>query len=313
MNKHGFSEILTSPDLVDEDTLAALKEIVDEYPFFQAGRMLLLKNMHKVDHIRYNSELKHSSVYIPDRSKLFFLLNNIGDEKSKTQLELMHLSGGIAGNTQHAEEAKNEGFAVSREENKIASTPKEVTITDNYLGASDELADESGEVYNFTFSTGQSDTKPKEEEFDDIVLPAADLLDYETSSSTGYLLPGIDEINDVDSNENRSFSDWLHIMRYSNPTDISEGEKKNSGMDLIDNFLNSEPKIIPDTARKHKNVDLSEQKNDEDEDILSETLAGIYIKQGHKSKAISIFEKLRLKYPEKSVYFARRISELKEN
>ncbi len=58
---------------------------------------------------------------------------------------------------------------------------------------------------------------------------------------------------------------------------------------------------------------MSEKKDEGNDDILSETLAAIYIRQGHKSKAISIFEKLRLKYPEKNAYFARRIRELTEN
>ena len=38
---------------------------------------------------------------------------------------------------------------------------------------------------------------------------------------------------------------------------------------------------------------------DEPENLLTETLANIYIKQKHYDKAINIFEKLRLKYPEK--------------
>lgn len=51
----------------------------------------------------------------------------------------------------------------------------------------------------------------------------------------------------------------------------------------------------------------------ENEDFVTETLAKIYTKQGNTKKAISAYEKLSLKFPEKSNYFARFIQELKEN
>jgi tetratricopeptide (TPR) repeat protein len=46
-------------------------------------------------------------------------------------------------------------------------------------------------------------------------------------------------------------------------------------------------------------------------EIVSETLANIYAQQGNYHKAINAFEKLSLKYPEKSHLFAARIRELK--
>jgi hypothetical protein len=47
--------------------------------------------------------------------------------------------------------------------------------------------------------------------------------------------------------------------------------------------------------------------------LVTETLAGIYADQGLYLKAIEVFKKLILKYPEKKSYFATQIKELEEN
>ena len=48
-----------------------------------------------------------------------------------------------------------------------------------------------------------------------------------------------------------------------------------------------------------------------DAEIVSETLANIFESQGHYDKAIRMYVKLSLRFPEKVSFFAARIKELK--
>ena len=91
------------------------------------------------------------------------------------------------------------------------------------------------------------------------------------------------------------------------PTNTSNKRKK---MELIDQFLVSEAKIVP-IKNYHSDNTLSTESLIEDEELFSEKLAKIYIKQGHFEKALTTYEKLYLKYPEKSIYFATQIEYVK--
>ncbi len=85
---------------------------------------------------------------------------------------------------------------------------------------------------------------------------------------------------------------------------------KRQKMDLIDQFLVSEAKIVP-IKNYHSDSKLSTESLLEDEELFSEKLAKIYIKQGLLEKALTTYEKLYLKYPEKSAYFATQIEYVK--
>ena len=91
---------------------------------------------------------------------------------------------------------------------------------------------------------------------------------------------------------------------------ISSDENRTwSPGELIEFFLKSNPKIVPNDRQYE--VDLSESLQDNQE-IVTETLADIFATQGHKDKAIEIYQQLILKYPEKHIYFAAQIERLKE-
>jgi len=91
--------------------------------------------------------------------------------------------------------------------------------------------------------------------------------------------------------------------------ELVDNHRRRSDSELIDFFLELNPKITPNNNQYE--VDLSESLQDNQE-VATETLADIYATQGHKGKAIEIYKQLILKYPEKHIYFAAQIERLKE-
>jgi hypothetical protein len=96
--------------------------------------------------------------------------------------------------------------------------------------------------------------------------------------------------------------------------DTSLSEKQLKQQDIIDRFLKENPRI---SSRKEASAASEQQEIDdnsvaEDDELVSETLADILLKQGNNHKAMGIYEKLCLKYPEKSSYFAKKIEQIKQ-
>jgi tetratricopeptide (TPR) repeat protein len=81
---------------------------------------------------------------------------------------------------------------------------------------------------------------------------------------------------------------------------------------LIERFIKENPSIQKPVSEFYSSVTAASRSITEDEEIATETLAQIHMKQGNYPKAIKIYEKLMLIYPEKSNYFAGLIDTLKD-
>ena len=111
------------------------------------------------------------------------------------------------------------------------------------------------------------------------------------------------EITDNSKTEKYSFLDWFDII----DDNVPKVEKK---LDLIDQFIKNSPKI-EFSQEKKSDPDVIIEAKIKDE-LITETLAKIYVAQKKFNKAIKAYEILSLKYPKKSSFFADQIIDIKK-
>ena len=112
-----------------------------------------------------------------------------------------------------------------------------------------------------------------------------------------------------------NFLDWIQFTQEKqNQTTLSkEAEKAGPLSDkihIIDRFLKADPKIPPGGKNESSNYSLEEDFYSNE--LMTETLAKVLVKQKKYKKAISAYKILSLKYPEKNVFFAGKIKEIRK-
>ena len=113
------------------------------------------------------------------------------------------------------------------------------------------------------------------------------VVDY--FASQGVKLTQEEESRDQLTRKLKSFTEWLKSMKRIHPEKLSHE-------------LDDKTELTIKTVAEHSN---------EKGEILTETMAEIFMKQGLVDKSMEVYEKLSLLYPSKSDYFAAKISALK--
>lgn len=114
----------------------------------------------------------------------------------------------------------------------------------------------------------------------------------------------------------QSFSSWVqqfqpeHVKQQL--SDLMEAKKREELKRLKKRLKKAKKKKKKAAAKDRKIIQFAAQSLTVDKTIASETLAELLIKQEQFEKAIQMYKRLELIFPEKSAYFAQKIEKLKK-
>ena len=104
--------------------------------------------------------------------------------------------------------------------------------------------------------------------------------------------------------EEYSFSEWLALTKVQKINREEPAEKT----DLISNFIEKSPTIKAEKNKFFSPTETAKSSIIENDELVTETLARVYLEQEYFEKAIESYKKLSLKYPKKSSFFADQIN-----
>ena len=115
--------------------------------------------------------------------------------------------------------------------------------------------------------------------------------------------------------EKHSFTEWLQLTSKgeepeNSQEDVMEELERKKKFELLDKFIANNPKIVP--KENNPKVNIKESTKINQNELMTETLAKVYLEQKKYKKAIQAFKILSLKYPEKSGFFADQIQAVKK-
>lgn len=291
MNVTDFIHILQNSNaILSPKQTRELEDIIEEYPYFQAARALHLKGLKNLDSYKYNNALKVTAAYTTDRDVLFdyitskeFIQNNIAEA--------------IAGRGSKLEDqnAVSEEIEPNPNTESMLTESDEPALPQNIKDAEQIL---NPELFRSKTTDNQAKTSPQEKE----PKPKIDL-------KLGSPIP-------FTKREKHSFTEWLQLTSRSEEEveaeeDVMEELDRKKKFELLDKFIENNPKIVPKESPK-PTVNIKESTKFDKNELMTETLAKVYLEQKKYKKAIQAFKILSLKYPEKSGFFADQIQAVKK-
>jgi hypothetical protein len=306
MNRNDFLNMIEDTVPVSRQMIGEVYELIDIFPYFQSAHLLLLKGLYSNEDVKFENQLRNSAIHVGDREVLYWLLKtkNTSDKDKIDIKQDSDLKKEIVSDTHQTviESAKNSEYMINEIEKNSGET--------NFIEKQD--APGQNPVHSIMIAT-----EPDNIESEGVIF----LPDENTSSpdekvffmDPGFLFPEHSDLLELDLDEDKTSLLSEEEINLDDQDQSEKNSKKLLQSELIDKFIIANPRIEPIKDKTIvPNDDISKPFVEEADGLVTETLAKIYVNQGYYSRAMDIYEKLSLKFPEKSSYFASQIEKVKE-
>lgn len=329
MNKEKFLSFMQKPDTLNKESMDELSYLIGEFPYCQSAHILHTLNHYKEKSILFESSLKTTAIYVANRK----VLKKHIDRLSSDTVGFVFHDEGIANKV----ETKKEETKPTTD-NKIPQEPTEIpkkeVIVEKEVKVKikkEPIVDKEITTENTTekIETTDSDISSittKEENHENLYKEKINLskkqsIKFKPKTTKNEAIPAMEK-EPLDIHKSKSIAELKKIVErrireIENDKKIKSGEitepkeRTTQKDDLINTFIKNQPVISRQKIDFYDAREVAANSIVDQENIVSETLANIYLDQGHFEKAINIYEKLNLKYPEKRTYFAALIEKAK--
>jgi len=298
VNKSKFQELVKNPYLISEKDLTKLAEFTSEHPYSQIIHLLNVHGRKILNKPDFEKALNLAAIYSNDRSVLHSIIQGVKvDQNSYPQTsspeDPEHPADGLEEPvveetsdfewvnedliereplSQEATSGKEEQQEITE---PVKSDPKEEVADQSPESAMEELVEEKG-------------------------------LDQEIEAS-GIHAELMDNLSQLQESR----------KQYEGQNDDTGGQKgRKEQIKIVDNFIKNSPVLSkPNLSAESEMMsqkDLAKDSGKFSDELASENLAKIFIKQGKRKDAEKIYKKLIGKFPQKKTYFANKIEKLKK-
>jgi hypothetical protein len=299
MNRPDFIKLIAEPTEIRNLNPLDIKAILDQYPYFQTAHMIYTAYLSNTNDILLHDQLKITSAHINDRVLLFWLLfgqkQNIESNKSSSKKSISEIPEAI----------------------EPISLNDEITIEDRSIENQVTHEETASLLVESDVNKPDNLVEPFEKTKEPINIDSNDQIIPEKENIISNLQSDPFIYNQTEPYLLNLISKTISTYKIYQPQIAETFEDKEIKSDvprkdffLIDKFIKEEPRISHPKRDFFSPVNMAENSSVDKDEIVSETLAKIYISQGLFEKALKIYNKLYLVNPEKSSYFAAQIENL---
>lgn len=318
MDTNRINYILNNPSEATSDDLLQLENEISQYPYAQFLHVLNAKVKHLMNVDDKNQKLTTAAIYSSDRSALkkvilekdYFRINE--EIVPFQDLPTFELENPIY-HEQSLDDSleANDSATIFDEVLKNLERLKSLRKQFQFLELDDEPIPEG-------FIEAQKENKPEKKKKKSpptntktVAPPKVDVKKEEAKKKK------LDEILEKDEKIDIQVNEYFLRELEEKKEEKEQSDKNVAQIEIIEKFIEEQPSIGSlkkeiEKSQDQINKDLSERSTSFGDDLVSENLAVILLKQGKRERAIDIYKKLIWKLPQKKAYFAARIEDIKK-